>query len=103
MKNIIIALFCLFSGGIISFAQTDTTLFSEGDTVVFMPRYKFDFGTPNPHADQSKLQQHVDALNTESYNTPAEYAVMMLSEEDVEYAVGQIPYQEDMTASGGNI
>ena len=103
MKNIIIALFCLFSGGIISFAQTDTTLFSEGDTIVFMPRYKFDFGTPNPHADQSKLQQHVDALNTESYNTPAEYAVMMSSGEDVEYAVGQISYQEDITAYGGRI
>ncbi len=42
-------------------------------------------------------------LNATLFNMDDAYPVMALSEDDTEYAVGQIPYQEDVTPYGGRM
>lgn len=123
MKNIrqvtllsAVTLTCIFAGKSYASAQIDTALVAAGDPIEVVPLQKFDFGAPNPNADNSKIAQPIDYLKTASaeeiqqarieatiLNENSNYRIMALSEDDAEYAVGQIPYQEDVTSSGGRM
>ena len=71
-----------------------------GDSIEVVSPQKFDFGAPNPNADNSKIEQSVDYLKTASteeiqhtmlnatlFNMDDAYPVMALSEDDTEYAI----------------
>ncbi len=112
----VMTLTCIFTGKGYASAQIDTVLVTAGDSIEVVPLQKFDFGAPNPNADNSKIAQPIDYLKTASteeiQQTRAEATilngnkicrVMALSEDETEYAVGQIPYQENVTPYGGRM
>lgn len=116
MSLSIMLLACMFAGKGYAFAQTDTTMLAAGDSIEIMPLQMFDFGKPNPNADNSKTAQPIDYLKTASSEeirrTVMEadllagndgYSAMSVSDDATEYAVGQIPYQEDVTPYGGRV
>ena len=99
-----------------AFAQVDTTSVTYSDSLEVMPLQKFDFGVPNPNADKSKVESAIDFLKIASseeihkatmestlINSNNDYSIMTLEDDNTEYAVGQIPYQEDVTPYGGRI
>lgn len=116
MSLSIMLLACMFAGKGYAFAQADTTMLAAGDSIEIMPLQMFDFGKPNPNADNSKTVQPIDYLKTASSEeirrTVMEanllagnngYSAMSVSDDATEYAVGQIPYQEDVTPYGGRV
>ena len=117
MSLSVMVLACIFAGRDNAFAQVDTTLVTSSDSIeVVMPLQKFDFGIPNPNADKTKIEPVIDflkAATSEEIQQASleatlltgndDYSVMTLSDDNTEYAVGQIPYQEDITPYGGRI
>ncbi|MBQ2874504.1 MAG: hypothetical protein IJE85_04325 [Bacteroidales bacterium] len=96
---------CIFAGRDNAFAQVDTTLVTSSDSIEVMPLQKFDFGIPNPNADKTKIEPVIDflkAATSEEIQQASleatlltgndDYSVMTLSDDNTEYAVGQIPY-----------
>ena len=116
MSLSVMVLACIFAGRDNAFAQVDTTLVTSSDSIEVMPLQKFDFGIPNPNADKTKVAPDIDFLKTATSEEIQQasleaalltgnddYSVMALSDDNTEYAVGQIPYQEDVTPYGGRI
>lgn len=116
MSISLMVLACIFAGKDYAFAQTDTTSISSSDSLEVMPLQRFDFGIPNPNADKTKIEPVIDflkvATSEEIQQASLEatlltgnddYSVMTLSDDNTGYAVGQIPYQEDITPYGGRI
>lgn len=62
----VMSLTFLFAGKGHASAQIDTALVTAGDSIDIVPLKKFDFGTPNPNADKSKILRPVDYLKTAS-------------------------------------
>lgn len=97
-----------------AYAQVDTTVVAQDESIEYLPLQEFDFGVPNPNADRSKLKQQIDyqkTVSVEELHRPeieakvlnSGYKAMALSEDGSEYAVGQIPYQESVTPYGGRV
>ena len=116
MSLSVMVLACIFAGRDNAFAQVDTTLVTSSDSIEVMPLQKFDFGIPNPNADKTKVAPAIDFLKTATSEEIQQasleatlltgnddYSVMALSDDNTEYAVGQIPYQEDITPYGGRV
>ena len=116
MSLFVMVLACIFAGRDNAFAQVDTPLVTSSDSIEVMPLQKFDFGIPNPNADKTKVVPDIDFLKTATSEEIQQasleaallaenddYSVMALSDDNTEYAVGQIPYQEDVTPYGGRI
>lgn len=116
MSLSVMVLACIFAGRDNAFAQVDTTLVTSSDSIEVMPLQKFDFGIPNPNADKTKVAPDIDFLKTATSEEIQQasleaalltgnddYSVMALSDDNTEYAVGQIPYKEDITPYGGRI
>ena len=116
MSISLMVLACIFSGKDYAFAQADTTSITSSDSLEVMPLQRFDFGIPNPNADKTKIEPVIDflkAATSEEIQQASleatlltgndDYSVMALSDDNTEYAVGQIPYQEDVTPYGGRI
>ncbi len=81
-------------------AQNNSTLPESDCSIVYLPLNKFDFGTPNPNADSTKIVTPEENTFT---SRKMRMATMALTEDDTEYAVGQIPYQEEVTPTGGRV
>lgn len=107
---------CILAGKDYAFAQADTTSITSSDSLEVMPLQRFDFGIPNPNADKTKIEPVIDILKAATSEEIQQasleatlltgnddYSVMTLSDDNTGYAVGQIPYQEDITPYGGRI
>ena len=93
---------CFGSSGAI--AQNDAGVDVISDSIAYMPLKRYDFGTPIPNPTRS--------VNPEDVNRETPYArvfsepslrirTMSTSEDSTEYTVGEIPYQESVTPTGG--
>lgn len=103
------ALSCIISVEANSFAQDNRVLPEAEDSVVVYPLRSFDFGTLNPSADASKqvaltedeIVSKIKASKRVSEPGGAKDAPTIGDDED--YAVGEIPYGEDITPIGGGL
>ena len=113
LSLIFIILVCTLVGKNDASARPDTPADPVLDSVEVISLQRYDFGTPNPHASDNLVEKRsksafsdtlhrIEVADIPNEDTD-EYATMTLSDEEVNYAVGQIPYQEDVTPSGGRI
>lgn len=104
----------MFSGDCDVYANT--IMGTVQDSLEITPLRKFDFGIPTPYADKSQIKERIDYLrvasteeilsslmDTTSLSAVDTYATMTTADDNIEYAVGQIPYHEEVSPYGGRI